>query len=150
MSQIIYHGSIIGREELTGFEFNPTFFFSGCLLCGEVYQTEEDRNPPDESDPELVPYLFKQKQRHLAWRARENNRHPEHEHRKLAMSGHFCTPEAAIKLAPLSLFSLSDLVASPEIAAALREAPRAPRNDAQTDTEPSGISVPRNPNSKER
>lgn len=130
-NQLIFQGSIVGREALTGLEFNPTFFFSGCLICGEVYQTEEDRNPPTKDDPEYGKYLFDQKQRHIAWRDKENGRHPERIHRLLAISGNFCTPEAAIKLAPLGLFSLTDLAMSNEVSAALGEAPRAPLSDAQ-------------------
>src|SRR5574339_1066318 len=97
--QVVFHGSIIGRDKLSGFEFNPTFFYSGCLICGEVYQTEEDRNLPEVGSVEYPPYLFEQKRRHLAWRDAENKRHTQREHRQLLMSGAFCTPEAAQKLA---------------------------------------------------
>jgi len=141
MRQVIFQGSIVGRDQLTNLEFNPTFFFSGCLICGEVYQTDEDRNPPTVDDPEYGPFLINQKERHMAWRNKENNRHPERVHRQLAISGQFCTPEAAMKLAPLGLFSLTDIVMSDEIQAALKEAPRAPSTDAQHDINPKGLVV---------
>ncbi len=129
---VIFQGSIVGRETLPGLEFNPAYYWSGCLICGEVYQTEEDRNPPDANDPNASGWAYEQKQRHLRWRDRENKRHPERVHRRLLLSGNFCTPEAAAKLAPLGLFSLTDLVMSDEVSAALGEAPRAPISDAQT------------------
>lgn len=126
--QVIYQGSIVGASALTNFEFNPTYFFSGCLICGEVYQTKTDRDPPEQDDGK---YLHNQKRRHDEWRVRHNNTHSDDEHRKLVLSGNFCTPEAAMKLAPLGLFSLTDLVMSDEISAALKESPRAPQDDAQ-------------------
>jgi hypothetical protein len=135
---IIFKGSIVGREVLAGLEFNPDYFYSGCLICGDVYQTEADRNPPDAPSPEYEEYFINQKKRHFDWRYRENKRHSEREHRMLLLSGNWCTPEAARKLAPLGLFSLTDLVKGNEITAALGEAPRAPEGDAQS---PRGLGV---------
>lgn len=137
-SQVVFSTSIVGREVLTGFEFNPVYFFSACRICGAVYQEEADRNPLDETDPDRAAWLDNQFRRHRNWRERENNRHKEHEHRKLLLSGNWCTPEAAVILAPLGIFSLTDLVMSDSVSAALGEAPRAPVEDAQ-DTAPKGL-----------
>lgn len=130
--QVVFAGSMVGREQLTGLEFNPVYFFSGCRICGAVYQEEADRNPPADNDPERPAWLHNQNERHIAWRESENNKHPMGVRQRLALSGEWCTPEAALKLAPLGIFSLTDLVMSNEVSAALREAPRAPDEDAQT------------------
>lgn len=132
MRQVIFSGSIVGRDLLPGLEFNPTYFYSGCCICGEVYQTEADRNPPSVTDPKRIEWLEDQNRRHTTWRNQENKQHPEHEHRMLILSGNWCTPEAALKLAPLGIFSLTDLVISGEVSDALRQAPRAPVDDAQS------------------
>lgn len=131
MRQVIFSGSIVGADALPGFEFNPGYFYSGCCICGDVYQEEADRNPPDSSDIEFPVWLTDQRNRHMTWRDRENKRHPEREHRMLVLSGNFCTPEAALKLAPLGIFSLTDLVMSNEVSSALGEAPRAPVDNPQ-------------------
>ena len=129
--QVIFQGSIVGREELTNFSFNPGYFFSGCCICGEIYQTEADRNPPPINHPEYGAWLYDRNSRHQAWREAENNRHPMREHRMLVLSGNWCTPEAAQKLAPLGIFSLTDLIMSDDVSAALGEAPRAPTGNPQ-------------------
>jgi hypothetical protein len=133
MNQLIFQGSIVGREQLTNFEFNPSYFFSGCCICGRVYQTATDRDPPSIDSPDFGAFEYEQKVRHNWWREKENKRHTEKQHRELLTSGNFCTPEAAQLLAPLGLFSLTDLVVSSETSAALREAKRAPSDDAESE-----------------
>ena len=65
------------------------------------------------------------------WREKHNLRHTAAEHLALAESGLTFTPEAAYRMAPFGLVPVADAEV-PEIAQALKEAPRAPVNDVET------------------
>lgn len=105
--------------------FNPHASFTGCQICGEVFQSELDRKTylgyasPAEQIQATV-----QRRNWSQWHA--SHSHTQKEHDMLAASGRFCTPEAAMKLAPLGIVTMSDNVFSVEHEQAQAEAPRTP------------------------
>jgi hypothetical protein len=111
------------------------FFYDGsrpaahCRICGESFQPDLARSPHFEQDSEiqLAVILLLQE-----WRAKHNNTHKPQEHLHLHESGNLMTPQAAIKLIPLGIYPLQDIVADEEIAQAGREAPRAPQDDIRS------------------
>jgi hypothetical protein len=44
MTNLIGTGFAVGLSSLTNFEFKPDKPFRACLICGDVYQTEADRD----------------------------------------------------------------------------------------------------------
>lgn len=105
-----------GLKSLTGIEFDPDQPYRCCLLCGAIYQ------PPTARNTGVARQL---------WAEIHAKSHSEDEHASLANSGRFCTPEAAFRLAPFGVFSLTDLALDNEVMHALKEAPRAPINDVE-------------------
>jgi hypothetical protein len=101
-------GFIIGAP--ADLMFNPARPYVGCRLCGRVFQGTPERNKE--------------------WRRTHNKLHSEKEHKLLALSGRWATPEAAQRLAPYGIFNLKDLVLDNEVADALRSAPRLPTEGA--------------------
>jgi hypothetical protein len=103
--------------------------YSACLICGQVYQTHEDRQA--RPDTQLA---FERKAARDAWRAGHSMRHSHAEHRRLQgeqAKGWDATPDAVLRLASFGIYVMGDLVGSDEHAAAGREAPRAPLTDAE-------------------
>lgn len=113
-------GFAVGLDSLTNLEFRIDRPYRCCLVCGAVFQTESDRR--------LSPLSAVARQE---WANSHSKTHPASLHRKLAMSGNFALPDAALKLAAFGIFSLNDLVLSDEVSDALGEAPRQPNNDAE-------------------
>jgi len=125
---VMLQHSIVGRDELTNFEFDPDKPFRCCLLCGDVYQTDADRAIMPNSPPLVI---YNAPQRRQMWAELHNRqKHTDAEHRNLKLSGLMCTPEAAEKLAPYGIVPVSDIVLSDEHEHAAKQAPRAPVNDA--------------------
>lgn len=129
--QVIWQGSIVGSSELTNFAFRTDRPYAGCLICGRVFQSELDRTASTEQEQHRANQL-----RQL-WRIIHAKSHSETQHEQLAQckaAGQWCLPEAAEKLAPFGIFSLTDLVLADEQKDALRLARRAPENDADSPT----------------
>src|SRR4051812_14424514 len=82
---------------LTNFTFDKDKPFACCLICGAVYQTNRDRDSVTSS--QLIDALAIRND----WRQRHSRMHTQKEHELLAMSGQWCTPEAAQKLAPFGI-----------------------------------------------
>lgn len=127
----------LGLKDLTGLTFDPDASFTGCLICGEVYQSHLDRKCRKLRDEPLNPlneffeeYMYFTKELRRGWDVDHAKLHTQREHEALRASGMFCTPEAALKLTPLGVFSI-DHHNETELAAAMTEAPRAPQNDVQ-------------------
>lgn len=127
----------LGLSDLTGLEFDPEASFTGCLICGKVYQSKLDRkirvmrdNPLNPLNTHMTSYLHIAKDLRVRWDRNHAKTHTEAQHAELRASGAFCTPEAAAKLAPLGVFSL-DHEPTSEVAHAMAEAPRAPKNDVE-------------------
>jgi hypothetical protein len=87
--------------------FHPKAAFSGCCICGAVFQSELDRKvfhgyaTPAEQVQATVA--------RRNWSNQHASKmHTQKEHDQLAASGRFCTPEAAHKLAPYGIITLTD------------------------------------------
>jgi hypothetical protein len=122
---------MVGHEALNGFTYNPNRPKAGCLICGRIFQSTLDRTAVTNGEKAEADAL-----RQL-WRLVHAEGHSRAEHDELAhykALGCFSTPEAAEKLAPFGVFSINDLVLSSEHAHALRQAKRAPENDADSET----------------
>lgn len=112
--------------------FNPKAAFSGCCICGAVFQSPTDRKV-------YAGYASPQEQVQ-ATVARRNwsnyhatKMHTQKEHDQLAASGRFCTPEAAHKLAPYGIITLTDSFHE-ENRKAQEEAPRLPEREPESPT----------------
>src|SRR5205823_20815 len=112
-------------------EFDPNRPYTGCLLCGEVFQSRIDRRVPEGHLPHnslIAKLAFDRRQK---WVDEHYRTHSEYEHRQHRLSGRFATPDAAQKLASFGLFSAVDIVIDNEVENALKNAPVIPTNDAQ-------------------
>lgn len=119
---------------LVNFEFDVEAPYSGCRICGALFQSTVDRqylqtNQNLHTDSKFLKRLKYESDRlRDEWRTRHARSHTEKEHELLAQSGDWCTPTAAHKLAPFGIFPLES---EGEIAEAMFEAPRAPVNDVE-------------------
>lgn len=115
--------------------FNPNAAFTGCCICGTVFQSDLDRK---------VFAGYASAQEHVqATVARRNwsqqhatRSHTQKEHDDLAASGRFCTPEAAFRLAPYGIVTLTDSFHE-ENRKAQEEAPKLPTQEPETPLKPS-------------
>lgn len=113
----------LGHPDL---QFDGRKNYSGCRLCGAVFQTQLDRA----DNPTLFQQAHADSLRQR-WRERHAKTHTAAEHEALRASGMLCTPEAAYELARHNIAPVTDLVQSEEHAQAAAEAPRAPAADAE-------------------
>ena len=135
---LVLHGMAIGVPPDV---FQPNKPYAGCKLCGVVFQPKRARvingnsplrwhdphsnleNPEYSKVNEIIDTL----KRWQEWHTRRY--HTQHDIELLRLSGRFCTPEAAIKLAPYGIIPIGDVTADiqhNEIDHALFEAHRAP------------------------
>jgi hypothetical protein len=118
-------------QSLTTLSIRKDREFAGCALCGAVFQSAMAIHVADEewnADKMVFEHAVAIETRE--WRDAHNKTHSEREHRQFVASGRTFSPEAAIKLAPFGLVSLD--VDDAEVAQAMLEAPRAPRDDVET------------------
>lgn len=113
--------SPIGLPEEVG--FNPHADFSGCKLCGAVYQSDLDRKVANRhaTPGESIQATVQRKN----WTLHHAKTHSDKEHAALASSGRFCTPEAAYKLASYGIIGIP-LVGDDETTDAQANAKRLP------------------------
>lgn len=123
---VVLTGMAIGLDSLTNLEFRPDRPFRCCLICGVVYQTEEDRTHL-ESESVLKNYLRRQ-----LWSERHAKQHSDQQHNQLRQSGLFALPEAAEKLAAYGIISITDLVMDNEASHALHLSSPIPSLDAES------------------
>jgi hypothetical protein len=130
MSKLQLTGMMVGRIELTNFEFDPGFPYTYCRICGDIFQSQTDRRVPAGHLPEnsLVAKLAQNLRNE--WAIAHARTHPDHVHNALRESGLTLTPEAAQRLAPFGIVPITDMVMDAEVREALATAPRAPTNDA--------------------
>lgn len=137
-------GAAVGLNEkvLPGLKFDVTGEYTVCLICGEVFQSDLDRevvkvkeNYPHVSadDQAILDEVLPDKQaqatvKRRLWAYNHRRKHPEKEHAALKASGQLCTPEALLKLSPLGIIPLSP---NDEMKHAMLEAPRAPKDDVE-------------------
>jgi hypothetical protein len=128
-SRSVYlHVPLIGRKDLPGLEYMPDRPARHCRICGTSYQPSLARCDEYESDQEVqwaVEILLQE------WAVNHNKRHSQKEHSQLRQTGKFLTPEATVKLAPLGIYPVQDMVTNDEVAHAARIAPRAPIDDVE-------------------
>lgn len=110
---------------LLGLLFDPNCPYTGCRICGAVYQSEFDRAVGDFEHNMLALSLRKE------WSVSHAKRHSDKEHLNLAYSGRWCTPEAAKKFASYGIIAVSDMVLSLEHEQALLESSSVPFEDAE-------------------
>jgi hypothetical protein len=113
-------GLLVGS--LPNLSFRTDCPYTGCRICGAVYQSELDRTPG--KDIEAL------NGRRL-WSFKHAKTHTPQEHYLLQISGSWCTPEAAKKLAAFGVIALTDMVLSEEHAQAMLESSPVPANDAE-------------------
>ena len=118
--QLIASGFAVGLSELEGLRFKPDKPFRACLICGDVYQTDADRN----NDP--LGAISRQ-----AWANTHAKTHSDREHRLLMLSGNVMTPEASHRLAAYGVIPVADMILSNEHEVALRESKAIPTDDAE-------------------
>lgn len=118
--------------------FNPRAAFTGCCICGVVFQSPLDRkvyhgyaSPQEQVQATVARRNWSQQH--------ASKMHTQKEHDDLAASGRFCTPEAAHKLAPYGVVTLSDSFHE-ENRAAQEEAPRLPEKEPEYPL-PRGVSL---------
>jgi len=129
--KLLLDHSIVGQSALVNFGFRKDRPFAGCRICGDLFQP---RFMIEASDIQYE--VAKGRRVHgeleiAEWREKHNERHTAQEHLDLAASSLTFTPEAAYKLAPFGLVPIADAEV-PEIAQAMKEAPRAPSDDVET------------------
>lgn len=83
-----------------GIEFDVTMPYSGCYICGEVFQSRYDL---EYNTPKSI---SKADELRRLWRVLHSESHSQEEHEKLARSPDLMTPEAALRLAPLGVIPL--------------------------------------------
>lgn len=133
---LITHGIVAKPEDM---EFMPDRSHVACKLCGRIFQSWYDRLPQDEITNETILAGYTERR---DWSLRHARTHPEHEHKSLALSGRFATPDATVKLAAYGISPISDMVFSDESEQAAREAPRCPLDDVEISHDPrKGVSV---------
>lgn len=137
MTNTYVTGAALGlnAKTLPGLVFDIDACYTGCLICGEVYQSRLDRKVRRIKDGEMPnllnkyeSYVYLAKELRQRWTVEHAKTHTDQEHAQLKASGAFCTPEAALKLTPLGIFPLDD---ASDATIAMLEAPRAPLDDVQ-------------------
>lgn len=114
----------IGPED--NFTYDGTRPARHCGICGDSFQPWLARTDEflTNSEVQLAVQIELEE-----WRLQHNKTHSEAEHIAHKKSGNLMTPEAALKLIPLGIYPLTDLLSDEEVAQAGLEAPRAPKND---------------------
>lgn len=133
-----------------GLDFDPAAPYSGCRICGALYQSNLDRESYANhqaglfaistdpisgeeyfiGDEDAVRLYIKANDRRERWRYLHTRRyHTEREINTLRSSGFAFMPEAAHKLSPFGIIPLGNM--HRDIADAMFEAPRAPVEDAE-------------------
>lgn len=118
---------VVGATDLS----NPggldiTKSYSGCRLCGAVFQSKLDRE--FNTMIEYVDAMLMRKN----WSHKHASSHSDKEHLNLAHSGAWCTPEAAQVFAGYGIIALSDMVLSDEHSEALLESKPIPVREVIT------------------
>lgn len=133
--QLVMHGMALGLDSLTNLLFDNNKPYSGCCICGAVFQSAYDRAPAHFVTPRQFPtfaavqdYAYELRRE---WSLQHAKTHSENQHRALKLSGRWATPEAALKLAAYGTIPLVDLAIDDEVSHALRESKPIPIDDAQ-------------------
>lgn len=133
---LVVHGASVGLRTLTGLNFDPSRPYAGCRICGRIFQSRFDRDPVGvfrtqgafRSEEHVNAYAL---QLRKGWSQTHAKTHSAHEHLSLALSGRWCTPEAAEKLAAFGTISIIDLVMDNEVNSALATSSAVPADDVE-------------------
>lgn len=96
--------------------FNANRPYTGCLICGRLFQTDKDRSA--NTLEEQVNAMAMRK----LWSRRHSKTHSNADHARLKLSGLMCTPEAAEAFQAYGIISISDMILSDEHEDALLKA----------------------------
>jgi hypothetical protein len=135
VGQLIGTGFAVGLNALEGLEFRTDRPHTCCRICGAVYQTDIDRHPEQYVNNseflsvEMVETFATDKRRR--WSHKHSKSHDYRTHELLGVSGLWCTPQAAHKLAAFGIIPLLDMVLSNETEHALLESKAIPTDDAE-------------------
>lgn len=136
-SPLVVHGAAVGLQVITGLHFDPNYNYAGCRICGAVFQSNADRNPVGVLAREPRFCTVEEVNAHATELRRQwsqnhaRKEHTEKEHLDLALSGAWCTPEAAYLLAAFGTIPISDGAISDEHYHALLESKPIPTDDAE-------------------
>jgi hypothetical protein len=121
---VIASGFAFGLPKDQRFNINKPY--TGCLICGAVFQGPLDLRVPPGHEPQnsLIAKLAQLKRKE--WAEAHSKTHSDHERRMHRLSGRFATPEASQMLAAQGVFSVIDLVVDDEVSSALAEAKAIP------------------------
>ena len=114
---LIFDGMLVGAPQ--GYDFNPNFPHTYCRICGAVYQTPLERTPDPLPAEQIQSVVNRRK-----WSFTHSATHSLTTHTALIVSGRYMTPEATLKLVPLGIIPLTDMIFSNEVEQAAGEAPR--------------------------
>jgi hypothetical protein len=117
-------GAVLRKE---GLEFDIRYPYSFCRICGIVFQSSRERS----SDNRLH-VLGANTELRRQWSVRHARTHTDTEHRQLAASGRFVTPEAAERLVTYGIAPVSDMALNGEHEHAAIQASNRPKDDAES------------------
>lgn len=126
---IVMFGPAITRGEANalGMDFDPNSPYSGCRLCGALFQSHLDRSPVKSLEQEIQAVTWRRE-----WTLKHAKTHPTHEHVALEKSGMWATPDATVRLASVGVVPVSDIIISKDgNEQAGLEAPRVPTHDSE-------------------
>lgn len=96
-----------GESRALGMDFDAQSPYSGCRLCGALFQSALDRTPVKTLEQEIQAVTWRRE-----WTLKHAKEHPTQEHIALERSGMWATPEATQKLAAVGIVPVSDIVRS--------------------------------------
>lgn len=121
-------GLIVGASVLQdeGMLFKPDRPFTGCRICGTLYQSDLDRldHPTAEEQYDAL-------ELRKSWSMVHARTHTFKEHVSLELSQLWCTPEASQKLATYGVVAMGDMLVSTETEHAMRIASNRPADDVE-------------------
>lgn len=104
--KLILTGMLVGEShDFTMQIFDQSRPHTWCNLCGQVFQSELQRNFMHGTIDEVRATAERKN-----WSYRHARTHTELEHLRLVKSGRVCTPEAAQKLVALGIIPISDMI----------------------------------------
>jgi hypothetical protein len=128
MPRVFLHVPPIGIGPDDNFYYDGTRPAQHCSICGDSFQPWLARTSEYLTDGEVQLAVQLELDE---WKRGHNKRHSDAEHLRLRESGNLMTPTAALKLIPLGIYPIGDLVTDEEVAQAGLEAARAPSDDVQ-------------------
>ncbi len=135
---VVLHGGAVGLDSLTGLRFLPHRPYSGCRICGAVFQSEADRFPSDVFEANPREFDFQPSNVSLyalgmrrEWSVKHARTHSDRIHAALEASGLWATPEATERLASYGIINLGDTITSPEHEVALLDSTPIPTDDVE-------------------